>query len=72
MADPDFFALGSTGQGSLTISGGMAVFPFDAQTADELVEAADRALVFGAKRSGKNSISLVGEEPGSDRGPEGN
>ncbi len=63
MADPAFFALGSTGQGSLTISGGMAVFPFDAQTADELIDAADRALIFGAKRSGKNSISLVGEDP---------
>jgi GGDEF domain-containing protein len=63
MAEPDFFALGSTGQGSLSISGGMAVFPFDAQSADELVEAADRALVFGSKRSGKNSISLVGDDP---------
>lgn len=74
MAEPDFFALGSTGQGSLTISGGMAVFPFDAQTADELIEAADRALVFGSKRSGKNSISLVGQDPRSDEhfelGPE--
>jgi GGDEF domain-containing protein len=64
MSEPDFFALGPKGKGTLSISGGMAVFPFDAQTAGELVEAADRALVFGSKRSGKNSISLVGAEPG--------
>ena len=53
-----------------SISGGMAVFPFDAQTADELIEAADRALVFGSKRSGKNSISLVGADPESNIHPE--
>ena len=63
MSEPDFFALGPKGKGTLSISGGMAVFPFDAQMADELIEAADRALIFGSKRSGKNSISLVGAEP---------
>ncbi len=63
LAEPDFFALGATGKGSLTISGGMAVYPFDGRDADELVEAADRALIFGSKRSGKNGISLVGSDP---------
>ena len=62
LAEPDFAALGNTGEGSLTISGGMAVYPFDAQTSDDLIAAADKALVFGAKRSGKNSIALVGDD----------
>jgi PleD family two-component response regulator len=52
--------LGPTGKGSLTISGGLAVYPFDAQSPEELIEAADRALMFDAKKSGKNSIFLVG------------
>ncbi|MFT3786605.1 MAG: GGDEF domain-containing protein [Tepidisphaeraceae bacterium] len=56
-----FTALGAMGRGTLTISGGMSVFPYDAQTAEGLIEAADRALMFGAKKSGKNSISLVGD-----------
>jgi len=34
--------------------------PWDGLTAQELIEAADRALIFGAKKSGKNSIYLVG------------
>jgi GGDEF domain-containing protein len=63
MSEPDFFALGPSGKGSLSISGGMAVYPFDAQTAEGLIEAADRALIFGSKKSGKNSISLVGADP---------
>ena len=62
LAEPDFAALGNTGEGSLTISGGMAVYPFDAQSADDLIEAADKALIFGAKRGGKNSIALVGDD----------
>ena len=45
----------------LTISGGLAVFPYDAQDVDGLIEAADRELVFRAKRSGKDSIFLVGD-----------
>jgi GGDEF domain-containing protein len=57
----EFTALGPSGQGTLTISGGMAVYPWDAQNPQGLIEAADRALMFGAKKSGKNSISLVGE-----------
>jgi GGDEF domain-containing protein len=56
----DFPALGPTGRGVLTISGGMAVFPHDAATPESLYQAADRALMFGAKKGGKNSIVLVG------------
>jgi GGDEF domain-containing protein len=56
----EFSALGKAGRGSLTISGGMAVYPFDAQTPEALIRAADEAQVFHAKRGGKNTISLVG------------
>ena len=62
LAEPAFAALGQTGEGSLTISGGMAVYPFDAQSSEDLIAAADKALIFGAKRGGKNSIALVGDE----------
>jgi diguanylate cyclase (GGDEF)-like protein len=61
LATPDFTVIGPMGQGVLTISGGLAVFPYHANGAAELIEAADRALMFGAKTSGKNSIYLVGE-----------
>ena len=60
--DESFAALGQSGVGRLTISGGMAVYPYDGGDADTLIEAADRALMSGAKRSGKNSIALVGGE----------
>jgi GGDEF domain-containing protein len=56
----EFSGLGVNGRGILTISGGLASFPWDGRTVQELVEAADRALTFGAKKSGKNSIYLVG------------
>jgi two-component system cell cycle response regulator len=60
MASSDFTGLGSHGKGTLTISGGLAVFPYDAHDASTLIDAADRALMFGAKQQGKNSIILVG------------
>jgi GGDEF domain-containing protein len=56
----DFANLGATGQGSLGISAGMAVYPYDASDAGSLIKAADGVLMFGAKQSGKNSIYLVG------------
>lgn len=56
----DLKMLGAHGTGVLSISGGLAVYPFDASSADQLYEAADKALMFGAKKSGKNSIYLVG------------
>jgi PleD family two-component response regulator len=61
--------LGPSGQGTLTISGGLAVYPYDAQTAAALIDSADHALMFMAKQSGKNSIYLVGGRPsGADAG----
>ena len=54
--------LGSTGQGTLTISGGLAVFPYDAHDVESLTRAADQALMFGAKCAGRNSIQIVGGE----------
>ena len=58
-----FTGLGPAGQGTLTISGGLAVYPWHAQSTEALIEAADKALMFTAKKSGKNSIYLVGGTP---------
>jgi len=52
--------LGPEGHGILTISGGLASFPRDGATIEELFQRADGALL-DAKRSGKNRIYLVGE-----------
>jgi GGDEF domain-containing protein len=60
LSTQDFPGLGPGGMGCLTISGGLAVYPYDAQDITKLVEAADQQLMFGAKRSGRNSIHLVG------------
>lgn len=60
IASPEFNSLGPTGKGVLTISGALAVFPFDAQSSEELVKVADHELMFGAKRRGKNNIFLIG------------
>lgn len=54
-----FNLLGPAGKGLLTISGGLASFPRDGSTAEELFKKADEALL-DAKRSGKNRIYLVG------------
>ena len=58
-----FTGLGPAGQGTLTISGGLAVYPYDANNVTDLIDAADKALMFKAKKSGKNSIFLVGSQP---------
>jgi diguanylate cyclase (GGDEF)-like protein len=55
----EFHLLGPEGKGVLTISGGLASFPRDGATIQELFQQADKALL-GAKRSGKNRIYLVG------------
>lgn len=60
----DFPGLGIEGKGMLTISAGLAVFPYHAGTAEELIDLADKRLMFGAKRAGKNSIFLVGRPEG--------
>jgi len=52
-------SLGPEGKGVLTISGGLASFPQDGLTIQQLFAQADRALL-EAKRSGKNRIYLVG------------
>ena len=52
--------LGAEGEGVLTISGGLASFPRDGDTVQELFNRADEALL-DAKRSGKNRIYLVGQ-----------
>jgi GGDEF domain-containing protein len=62
LATHDYPGLGDQGKGTLTISGGIAVCPWDATDAAGLIEAADKQLMFGAKRSGRNSINLVGGE----------
>jgi diguanylate cyclase (GGDEF)-like protein len=55
-----FGGLGPEGKGVLTISGGLASFPRDGQTIEQLFQQADKALL-EAKRSGKNRIYLVGK-----------
>ena len=56
--------LGSRGKGTLTISGGLATFPRDGQSVEDIFMLADEAL-FDAKRSGKSKIYLVDSENGS-------
>jgi diguanylate cyclase (GGDEF)-like protein len=56
----NFGELGPEGKGVLTISGGLASFPRDGETIEQLFQQADKALL-EAKRSGKNRIYLVGK-----------
>lgn len=56
----DLTYLGAEGKGTLTISGGLATFPQDAATPEELFAKADQAML-EAKRSGKNRVYLVGK-----------
>ncbi len=55
-----FTRLGPEATGCLTISGGIAHYPWDARTAGELIEAADQALLH-AKKAGKNRFWIIGE-----------
>lgn len=57
----DYKCLGPKAKGTLTISGGLASFPWDASTVDDLFARADDALL-QAKASGKNRIYIVGRE----------
>lgn len=54
-----FSSLGPEARGSLTISGGLASYPWDGKSVRELLSRADTALR-QAKDSGKNSIRIVG------------
>jgi len=53
-----FKCLGPEAPGPITISGGLACFPWDGKTPTELLRAADEALL-AAKRTGKNRIALA-------------
>lgn len=44
---------------SVTVSIGVAVFPDDGETVDEIIKAADTAL-YASKRAGKNRVTLAG------------
>lgn len=55
--DHRFPKLGSDAPGALTVSGGLATFPWDASTDKGLLERAD-ALAMQSKRLGKNAIAL--------------
>lgn len=52
-----FPLLGADAPGVLTISGGLATFPWDALTADELIQRADE-LALESKRLGKNRVTF--------------
>jgi len=64
IADHNFPTLAAHAKGSLTISGGLATFPWDAHNAEELVERADH-LALVSKKQGKNVLS-IGNTPGDD------
>ncbi len=55
--------LGPEGKGVLTISGGLATYPKDGQTVEELFDKADQGLL-EAKKKGKNQMLIFG--PGED------
>lgn len=52
-----FRKLGEEAPGCLTISGGLATYPWDGRSAEELVERADRLALEG-KKQGKNVIAI--------------
>jgi diguanylate cyclase (GGDEF)-like protein len=61
-----FRFLGADSPGPVTISGGLATLPWDGTSCDQLLRAADTALM-NAKRTGKNTIGLAGEVTGRPR-----
>ncbi len=68
-ASSDFSGLGQSGRGRLSVSGGLAVYPYDAQDVDALIKAADDFLMFKAKKTGKNSVYLVEGQENGRAGP---
>lgn len=64
-----FRCLGPEAPGPVTLSGGLASFPWDGRTREELLHAADEALLT-AKRSGKNRIQLAGQPTVAPTRPE--
>lgn len=63
IAERKFPKLGADAPGSLTVSGGLAAFPWDGHDATTLLEKADQ-LACQSKRQGKNAITLG---PGAER-----
>lgn len=61
----EFAALGPEAKGVLSISGGLASFPWDGKTCRELLRHADGALR-QAKSMGKNAIYIIGQGPMQD------
>ncbi len=61
LAAQEFPMLGPQSRDHLTVSGGLATFPWHADSPDELVRRADEALLT-AKRAGKNRIFLIGQD----------
>ena len=61
LASNDFqtLGLGPNAKGKLTISAAMAVYPYDAQSVEGLIDAADHELMFNAKVSGKNCLRIA-------------
>ena len=65
IADHDFKCLGVDAPGTVTISGGLACFPWNGATPEALIFAADQALL-NAKRTGKNRLLLAGSTADAD------
>ncbi len=55
-----FPKVAAAGGGQITISGGLATFPWDGTTRDRLLKRADEAML-AAKRAGKNRIFVIGD-----------
>jgi predicted signal transduction protein with EAL and GGDEF domain len=54
--------LGQSGKGVLGVSAGLSVFPYEAHDVESLIAEADRRLMHGAKKSGKNRLFIVGTD----------
>ncbi len=61
LSEQRFPKLPTEAKGALTISGGLATYPWDGITRESLLKQADEALL-AAKRAGKNQIFLIGHE----------
>jgi diguanylate cyclase (GGDEF)-like protein len=68
LARHTFSRLGPEATGCLTISGGLAQFPWQARSGEELIAAADKALL-QAKAAGKNRFWLIGSGDLTDSPP---
>jgi len=62
ISEHTFSCLGHDAPGPVTASGGLACFPWDGKSAQDLMRAADNALL-EAKRTGKNRIHLANHHP---------